>query len=87
MNLRRMLKKHDEDLQFLVDLLHANASILTALAGMAVDVISLFMALLPPVELKSRAYELKASNAAPPIFNDGRKREPVVVISGNICDD
>ena len=42
----------------------ASASIFNSLAGIAVDVISLFMALLPLVESVPRAYRLKASNAA-----------------------
>src|ERR1700730_6555640 len=45
----------------------ASASILTALAGIAVDVTSLFMALLSSRGISTRAYKLKASNAAPPI--------------------
>jgi hypothetical protein len=38
----------------------------SALVGMAVDVVGLFMALLSFVESIPRAYRLKASNAAPP---------------------
>ena len=43
------------------------ASSFSALVGMAVDAVSLFMALLSSVESAPRAYRLKASNAAPPI--------------------
>src|SRR5712691_1390489 len=43
------------------------ASSFSALVGMAVDVVSLFMALLSSVESAPRAYRLKASNAATPI--------------------
>src|SRR5947209_20042146 len=42
------------------------ASSFNALVGMAVDVVSLFMALLSSVESAPRAYRLKASNAASP---------------------
>src|SRR5579863_2094827 len=45
----------------------ASASSFSALVGTAVDVISVFMALLSFVESAPRAYRLKASNAAPPI--------------------
>jgi hypothetical protein len=45
----------------------AIASSFNALVGTAVDVVSLFMALLSFVESAPRAYRLKASNAAPPI--------------------
>jgi hypothetical protein len=45
----------------------ARASSFSALVGMAVDVVGLFMALLSFVESAPRAYRLKASNAAPPI--------------------
>jgi hypothetical protein len=44
----------------------AIASSFSALVGTAVDVISVFMALLSFVESAPRAYRLKASNAAPP---------------------
>src|SRR5438132_5682655 len=50
----------------LADMLDRAASF-SALVGMAVDVVSLFMALLSSVESAPRAYRLKASNAAPPI--------------------
>ncbi|MGH6890898.1 MAG: hypothetical protein ACREEP_01440, partial [Dongiaceae bacterium] len=43
------------------------ASSFSALVGMAVDVVSSFMALLSSVESAPRAYRLKASNAASPI--------------------
>jgi hypothetical protein len=43
------------------------ASSFNVLVGIAVDVVSLFMALLSSVESAPRAYWLKASNAAPPI--------------------
>src|ERR1700693_5124671 len=43
------------------------ASRFNALVGIAVDVVSLFMALLSFVESAPRAYRLKASNAASPI--------------------
>lgn len=45
----------------------ASASSFSALVGIAVDVISVFLALLSFVESAPRAYRLKASNAAPPI--------------------
>ena len=45
----------------------ARASSFSALVGMAVDVVGLFMALLSFVKSAPRAYRLKASNAAPPI--------------------
>ena len=45
----------------------ARASSFSALAGMAVDVVGLFMALLSFVESAPRAYRLKAGNAAHPI--------------------
>jgi hypothetical protein len=44
-----------------------SASCFSALVGIAVDVVSLFMALLSSVESAPRAYRLKASNAASPI--------------------
>src|SRR5882672_9657374 len=50
----------------LADMVDRAASF-SALVGMAVDVVSLFMALLSSVESAPRAYRLKASNAAPPI--------------------
>jgi len=50
----------------------AIASSFSALVGTAVDVVSLFMALLSFVESAPRAYRLKASNAAPPYFNIDR---------------
>jgi hypothetical protein len=42
-----------------------SASSFSALVGTAVDVVTLFMALLSFVESAPRAYRLKVSNAAP----------------------
>jgi hypothetical protein len=44
-----------------------SASNFSALVGIVVDVVNLFMALLSSVESAPRAYRLKASNAASPI--------------------
>jgi hypothetical protein len=44
-----------------------SASSFSALVGTAVDVVTLFMALLSFVESAPRAYRLKVSNAAPSI--------------------
>jgi hypothetical protein len=44
-----------------------SASNFSALVGIVVDVVNLFMALLSSVESAPRAYRLKASNAAFPI--------------------
>src|SRR5436190_16845188 len=69
-----------------------SASCFSALVGMAVDVVSLFMALLSSVESAPRAYRLKASNAASPFstsigtipslkkrFENGSKSSAVVL--------
>jgi hypothetical protein len=44
-----------------------SASNFSALVGIVVDVVNLFMALLSSVESAPRAYRLKVSNAASPI--------------------
>jgi hypothetical protein len=64
----------------------ARASSFSALAGMAVDVVGLFMALLSFVESAPRAYRLKAGNAAPPIFNIDRdnSQKRIVYVVG-VC--
>jgi hypothetical protein len=46
-----------------------SASSFSALVGIAVDVVILFMALLSFVESAPRAYRLKVSNAVPSNFN------------------
>jgi hypothetical protein len=57
------------------------ASSFNVLVGIAVDVVSLFMALLSSVESAPRAYWLKASNAAPPISTS------VGTIPRRLCND
>ena len=61
----------------------ARASSFSALAGMAVDVIGLFMALLSFVESAPRAYRLKAGNAAPPISTSIGTIPPIAVLTSN----
>src|SRR5712691_4541872 len=64
------------------------ASSFSALVGMAVDVVTLFMALLSFVESAPRAYRLKASNAAQPISTSSgtiSQTSNVVLITQNFC--
>src|SRR5438105_10318567 len=60
------------------------ASSFNALVGMAVDVVSLFMALLSSVESAPRAYRLKASNAASP-FSTSIGTIPQIGASSSTC--
>jgi len=63
---RASIPEARQNLSKLADML-ASASIFNSLIGIAVDVISLFMALLSSRESTPKAYRLEASNAAPSI--------------------
>ena len=64
-----------------------SASCFSALVGIAVDVVSLFMALLSFVESAPRAYRLKASNAAPSSSTStGTLPVQLAALAARLCD-